>query len=78
MSFRPLRVRGETKRGLEEGPVLGTERHLVEDIRGSGHVQEVGHALVLRVGRCLFRGACPSEGLPTYSGNIIVLLISMT
>lgn len=78
MSFRPLGVRGSTRRGWEEDPVPGTERPLVEDIKDRGHVQEVGHALVLREGRCLFKDASLSAGLPTYLKNNILLLISMT
>jgi hypothetical protein len=72
MNFHPPKGLERRKRELVEDLDQGMERPAVVDTKGKNHVLVVDPDPVLRVGRCLYKGVCPSEDLPIYSRNSTV------
>ena len=76
MNCHPLRALEKKGRELEGGRVPDMGKLHAEDIKGKKHVLGVGLVQALREDRCHCRGDFPKEGLPTYSGNVIISLMS--
>ena len=76
MNFHPLGALEEKESESAGDRAPGTGEPPAVDIKVRGHVQEEGHALVLREGRCHSTGGFRSVDLPIYSKKNIMLSIS--
>jgi len=78
MNFHPLGALEEKESESAGDRAPGTGELPAVDTKVRDHVQEAGHALALREGRCPSTGDCLSVDLPIYSKNNIMLSISAT